>query len=197
MKPEYSHLKLIIEVPTQDAWDKVTGFFGIVWVGDADWSIHRHDTCILFDAEDKGFYGATSRIHTTIYANYERLSYLGFEARFLYPKINKDEGTSEGGELLKHTPAPWYYVQYAGCFDIQSGKYYGDPNLLDLDQCPEAEANAKLATLAPELWDALDGLIGLIKYNDERGIRVDTESNEYIHAVSVLEKAPTPPYTKI
>jgi hypothetical protein len=56
---------------------------------------------------------------------------------------------------MKHTPGPWYAVEYAGAFIIQDGEFYGDTDLHRLDDCEEAEANAKLMASAPELLECL------------------------------------------
>jgi len=56
---------------------------------------------------------------------------------------------------MKHTKGPWYPVQYANCWNIQSGEHYGDPNILNEDSDPNAEANAIVAAAAPDLLEAL------------------------------------------
>jgi hypothetical protein len=58
-----------------------------------------------------------------------------------------------------HTPAPWFAVQYANCFDIQSEQGYCLNNVLDLEQDDNAEANARLIASAPELLEALQSLL--------------------------------------
>lgn len=56
---------------------------------------------------------------------------------------------------LKHTPGPWYAVNYADFWDIQDDPHYGKTDLLDAHTCDQAEANAKLMAAAPELIKAL------------------------------------------
>jgi len=58
---------------------------------------------------------------------------------------------------FKGTKGKWHLVEYAGYFNIQSGMYYGDDNILDRDAVGSeiAEANAKLAVSAPDLLEAL------------------------------------------
>lgn len=55
----------------------------------------------------------------------------------------------------KHTPGPWHVVKYACYNSIQNGPMYGDMDLLNSDLCNEAEANAQLSAVAPELLEVL------------------------------------------
>lgn len=58
----------------------------------------------------------------------------------------------------KHTPAPWFPVDYAGIWILQKGDSYADDELLiayNLDE-GQAEANAKLAAAAPEMLEVLE-----------------------------------------
>ena len=55
----------------------------------------------------------------------------------------------------KHTSGPWYPVGYACYTLIQSGPDYTDTDILNSDECDEAEANANLIAAAPELLEAL------------------------------------------
>lgn len=58
-------------------------------------------------------------------------------------------------EKTKHTPAPWYAVNYGGYVNIQSTNYYeNNTNILDEDKCNRAEANGLLCAAAPELLAA-------------------------------------------
>ena len=55
-----------------------------------------------------------------------------------------------------HTPGPWYAIEYAGMWGIQSvNEYSQDNNLLDMENDDRAEANAKLIAAAPEMLEAL------------------------------------------
>lgn len=55
-----------------------------------------------------------------------------------------------------HTPGPWYAIEYAGMWGIQSvDEYSQDNNLLDMENDDRAEANAKLIAAAPDLLEAL------------------------------------------
>lgn len=51
----------------------------------------------------------------------------------------------------KHTPGPWFPVQYAGFWHIQTEDYYTDSDVLNEDHFNEAEYNAKLCASAPDL----------------------------------------------
>jgi hypothetical protein len=69
---------------------------------------------------------------------------------------------------IKHTPGPWYPVEYADSFIIQDGPYYEDDNVLSYDAFSSikedtAKANAKLAAAAPELLVALEGAVTAMK----------------------------------
>ena len=57
----------------------------------------------------------------------------------------------------KHTPDPWFAVNYGGFMCIQSGPNYNDPDLLDEDQVGVAAvaANAKLMSNAARMYAAL------------------------------------------
>ena len=59
---------------------------------------------------------------------------------------------SSSGEE-KTTPGPWFPINYAGFWMIQSGKYYGDVDVMDAEKvgAETAEANARLAAAAPDL----------------------------------------------
>ena len=56
-------------------------------------------------------------------------------------------------QVYGHTPGPWFPINYAGFWIIQSGKYYGDKDVLDAEKVGVeiSEANARLAASAPEL----------------------------------------------
>jgi hypothetical protein len=55
----------------------------------------------------------------------------------------------------KHTPGPWFVVEYAGFWNLQADPYYTDEgDLLDQEHYAAAEANAKLAAAAPDLLAA-------------------------------------------
>jgi hypothetical protein len=55
----------------------------------------------------------------------------------------------------KYTPGPWFAVEYAGYFNIQSQDGYGEKyNLLDREEDENAEANAKLIAASPDLLEA-------------------------------------------
>jgi len=56
---------------------------------------------------------------------------------------------------MKHTPGPWYPVEYAGYFDVQNGPLYSDTSVSNIEYDENAEANAKLMAAAPDLLDAL------------------------------------------
>lgn len=60
---------------------------------------------------------------------------------------------------FKGTPGPWVSVNYAGFIKIHSKPYYGEPDLLDEEQCNEAQINAHLIASAPDLLEALQALL--------------------------------------
>jgi len=55
----------------------------------------------------------------------------------------------------KHTPAPWFPVQYAYKYNIQTVDCYAENDVLDLEYSPNAEANAQLISCAPEMLEVL------------------------------------------
>ncbi|MDD4971936.1 MAG: hypothetical protein PHT07_21120 [Paludibacter sp.] len=111
----------------------------------------------------------------------------------------------------KHTPSPWFAVDYAGSICIQSGPMYEDLDLLCYDSIfsdivppskEVVEANAKLMATAPELLEALkillrefDNLIdhvvdmGFIDFEDESIDGVKDAENAKNEAISAIKKA--------
>jgi hypothetical protein len=61
----------------------------------------------------------------------------------------------------KHTPGPWYAVEYAGFWNIQDERDYEGVNLLDEEKCDNAEHNAMVAAAAAELLEVLKGAVML------------------------------------
>jgi len=58
----------------------------------------------------------------------------------------------------KHTPGEWHAVEYAGYMDIQTGPYYGDKSILNIEKIGKWQfyANAKLISAAPDLLKAAE-----------------------------------------
>lgn len=56
---------------------------------------------------------------------------------------------------FKGTPGPWHAVEYSGTINIQDGQFYGDDNLLDMDnfECEEVEANAAAIAAVPNMLE--------------------------------------------
>jgi chromosome segregation ATPase len=54
---------------------------------------------------------------------------------------------------MKHTKGPWYAIDYGGYWSIQSEDEYSEGDLLNEEKDPNAEANARLAAKAPELYE--------------------------------------------
>lgn len=82
----------------------------------------------------------------------------------------------------KTTPGPWYAIEYAGYWAIQSENFYGiESSVLDEDNNNRAEENAKLAARAPELLKENDSLqariLELEKHIDERLDSMDRFDN--------------------
>jgi len=59
----------------------------------------------------------------------------------------------------KATPGPWFAVQYAQWFNLQTGPEYTDDDLLDADESYHAKENAILAASAPDLLAACQAAI--------------------------------------
>lgn len=64
----------------------------------------------------------------------------------------------------KHTPAPWYPIDIAGWQHIHSEPFYEATDLLNQEECENAQANIKVACAAPDLLDALQDGVALIEY---------------------------------
>lgn len=87
MKQEYAHLKLIIEVPTQDAWDTVTEFFGLSWLVIDNWDEYSEKTLISIGLDEDTEFTYGYRVDYNDYTtDWERLTYPEFVTRFLEPK---------------------------------------------------------------------------------------------------------------
>jgi len=94
----------------------------------------------------------------------------------------------------KFTKGKWFAVDYAGTFSIHSGEYYGDDDILcyqDFDgqefciSQEEAEANAKLITAAPELFQLLDFINDAINLN----LNIDKGSSLHLDIIEAIQKA--------
>lgn len=74
----------------------------------------------------------------------------------------------------KHTPGPWFAVEYSGYWALQGEDFYNEhDDLLDDEKCNEAKANATLASAAPELLEAIEALPIVSMYNN---------AEDFIHA---------------
>ena len=101
------------------------------------------------------------------------------------------------GMSTKHTPGPWFAVDYAGSFCIQSGPTYEDKDLLSYDSfsgqkycvsIDTAEANATLAAAAPDLLEAC--LTAKAMY-EAQGIKADSMigGEQYSNLLIAIKKA--------
>lgn len=78
----------------------------------------------------------------------------------------------------KHTPAPWFAVDYAGTLNIQDGPTYEDRNVLSYDKiwnentfCKETvEANAALMVIAPDMFEHLEAIADGSAFCSETGL---------------------------
>ena len=83
-----------------------------------------------------------------------------------------------------HTPGPWYAIEYAGMWGIQSvDEYSQDNNLLDMENDDRAEANAKLIAAAPDLLEAL------INVFEHAKLIINDNHSDYKAAISAIKKA--------
>lgn len=60
---------------------------------------------------------------------------------------------------IKHTPGPWYALDYGGYINLQTEDCYSEGGLLDLDKDENAVDNGLLAAASPDLKAALDAVI--------------------------------------
>lgn len=79
---------------------------------------------------------------------------------------------------FKGTKGPWHAVDYAGYISIQDGETYADNDILNVDNVTPDEHyyNGKLCAAAPELLEALQQIVGMIKDLDI--IEIGTDSAE-------------------
>ena len=118
---------------------------------------------------------------------------MGSDNTFGETNFNPDEMET------KHTPGPWFYVDFAGCFCIQDGPDYDANNLLDYSDTLEvmskgkkinpiteenAKANAKIMIFAPDLLkvciEAKQLLVNKLQ---------EPERTVFWHLVDVINKA--------
>lgn len=62
------------------------------------------------------------------------------------------------------TPGPLYAVDYAGFIQLHTVPSYGNKDLLNCEECPEAVANGQLFAAAPDLLQALYSLVQAIEF---------------------------------
>jgi len=60
-----------------------------------------------------------------------------------------------------HTKGPWFAVQYANYWVIQSENHYNDSDLLNEETCADAESNANLMAAAPDLLKIAQHIIAM------------------------------------
>lgn len=83
-------------------------------------------------------------------------------------------------EKMKHTPGPWYPVQYSGYFDVQNGPLYSDTSVSNIEYDENAEANATLMATAPELLDVLKKTLDYLEEIEATNFYLVEEINEVI-----------------
>lgn len=66
---------------------------------------------------------------------------------------------------LIHSPAPWFAIQYANSFYIQTEDSYSESAVMDIEIVGEdiAQTNAIIASKAPDMYKAL---FGVLHHND-------------------------------
>lgn len=85
----------------------------------------------------------------------------------------------------KHTPGPWYPVEFSGYWTVRDDRFYESRDLLNEEDCSRAEANAKLIATAPEL---LEALVCARKMMLKSGITVDN-ADQYNLIDNAIKKA--------
>ncbi len=64
---------------------------------------------------------------------------------------------------MKHTPGPWYPIDFAGYQVIKTEPYYDSGiDILNLDECDVANANARVIAAAPDLLEACEEAVSTI-----------------------------------
>jgi len=92
---------------------------------------------------------------------------------------------------MKYTKGPWSHIEYAGFFQIQKEPFYNiDDDLLDREKCHEAENNALLCSLAPEMYETLKEISeGKGKYNEDKLIHCSNTVEDMKQlAINLLKK---------
>ena len=89
--------------------------------------------------------------------------------------------------MNKHTPGPWTYEQ------ISNNAYVIDENgsavMLYRNPDDEMKANARLIAAAPELLEALEGMLAIDQENHQRGHDDDDVCKEVQTARAAIAKA--------
>lgn len=95
---------------------------------------------------------------------------------------------------FKGTKDGWYVVNYAGTYVVQDRSMYDDANILDSDDVGESKAyyNAKLASCAPLLLDALIKSRQLIKSSTEYEVGIHAYIDGIEQIDSIINKSIEP-----
>lgn len=73
--------------------------------------------------------------------------------------MEQSKETQPVSEEIKHTPGPWFPVEYSGFWEIQlADEYSMMDNLLDEGCNPNAQADAKLMASAPQMFGEISTL---------------------------------------
>lgn len=98
---------------------------------------------------------------------------------------------------FKGTKGTWEMVEYCGIYNLQSQPYYGERNLLNIDDVgkEEAESNVKLIIAAPDLLEALKESLSTLKWHLANSNNKDAEtfynvsSNSIVQSENAIKKA--------
>ena len=94
--------------------------------------------------------------------------------------------------MSKHTPGPWTHEGYGGITGTENGRKYNVACVYLRIPAGRQEANARLIAAAPDLLDALEGIIGY--FDSENSVSVSqatikASSDEIKAARAAIAKA--------
>lgn len=156
MKKKYRNLKLIIEAPTQEAWDSITSYFGLKW-GDNWWVAEKGKTCISLTNRNsyystRKYYQTLSTCYDSTYNNHTFLTYEQFKEQYL----NKMSGKKKWNSISKD--AQEAFIALMDEMEKEDGKIEESKQVTVEGRMPQNLINTMTKR---ELYNSLPELVGV------------------------------------